>query len=63
MYAKGLTVHLLERDGFFSKLVAEGLGCEDFEVGAIGPELLNEIESRRDEPLEDTGFGFGLRCM
>ena len=46
--------------GLVGELVAEGLGCKDLEFGAVGAELLDEVECRCYEPLKNAGFNFFL---
>ena len=46
--------------GVFGELVAERLGCKDLHLVAVSAELLDEVERRRNIPLEDAGLWFSL---
>ena len=49
--------------GFFGEFVSERLGCEDFEIGSVGSELLDEVERGCEIPFEDQRFGLLLGGM
>ena len=47
----------------FDEFISEGLGRKDFDFGALGAELLDEVQSRCEVPFEDARFYFALRGM